>query len=267
MTDRNRGCLHSGYIRETAHEFRMKIPLDIGGVISYYDQSVLDDQSKRVFYDLMATESANLMKCGFRQRGFRFGPIPDGIVDVDGHKKVQLDIILAATNQQRQPRQDDTKWTIKQLKARTTEQLRAICLEEEQCPIDIVGSDRQTLIEYLYQPKDYVLHMKRKYHYEKEGRAEYVFLHDEDPKDVDISLAQRHAFDERRYLVRDGVVVERDAFWCEIRGQPLEYDDRDDEELIAEAQGKKVKDTKKRARTENEEAVRAAKKRKLNSSI
>lgn len=87
MTKHKRDCLQRGFIRK----YRMEIPMDIVGVISYYNQSVLDTRSKRVLYDLMAKESANLMEFGY-DRGFEFGEIPDDIVNVDGHEKVTLDL-------------------------------------------------------------------------------------------------------------------------------------------------------------------------------
>ena len=41
--------------------------------------------------------------------------------------------------------------------------------------------------------------------------------------------ARHNAFDERRYLVRSGVVVERDEFWNDIVGEFL-YSGKDNEQ-------------------------------------
>ena len=268
MTGRKRDCLYNGYIRDFAQKYHLEIPMDICGVICHFGQSVLDKRSKKVFYDRIALECDHLMEYGGYSRGFRYGQtwIPDDIVNVDGHKKVHLDVFPISANVEK-GNDDDTKRSVKTLKALSTVQLRAICRAEKRCAIDIAGSDRKTLIKYLSQPKEYILHMKRKYHYGVIAHKKQIVSLNADRKEFHLRIARQVTFDERRYLARGGTVIERDAFWCEIRGQhPYEagIHVRDDEECIAEAiQQKKKKAERKRERTEHREAVRAVKKRKL----
>ena len=70
-------------------------------------------------------------------------------------------------------------------------------------------------------------------------------------------------FDERKYVVRDGIVVRRVAYELEVRGmEPSEYDANIDDMFEKAKQKKAEKNERKRQREIQAERVRAAKRRK-----
>lgn len=185
------------------------------------DESELDNPTKRVLYDVIQELHDELVSIGYDE-GIPFGEEPDDIEDVE-MQKIQIRNITDS-----QWKKENKKKTKEQLEKCTVKKLRTMCQKQEHCAIDYRNAKKQELMEYLLDEESVVTKMKMKYHYEVvcKKRSHIWLPAGMSEKEVHMQVVRSGMFDERRYAVRDGIVVVRDMYEFEISGEePTEEDD------------------------------------------
>lgn len=264
--NQKRTLLPSGYVREFAVKMKVEIPLKITLLVQKWMGSPLDIHTKRVLYDEMKDLNEDFERFGFGL-SIPFGEYPADIDGV-GHEKVEIlsaaviEKLKLSESFRKQP-----KWTMEQLVSKNVEELRTICRDQDRCAIDPEATEQKDLLEYLLYPDNYVVNMKRKYHYDVMCKREGGLFHkDMTQKEINMWFCRFHQFDDRKYVVRDGIVAQRMAYSYEVQGKEVpDYLRNGHGEEIAirlEKERKMNSREKKRKRQVQAERVRAAKKRK-----
>jgi len=212
--------LSSGYVREFAKASEIEIPREINALIQEWT-ILVDDRSKRVLYDLMDKINEECVyyvdESTGDESGIPFGDIPSNIKDLR-QKRIRIE---NASEDESEPETESAakcSWSKEQLEENTTDQLRKICKKIEECPIDIVDTDRDELMEYLLDPEAYLWKMKIHHHYAQDQDPP-IYIPDGGMTEKEMLCVRLLQFSPERYVVRNGVVYERMAYVWEMRGE------------------------------------------------